>query len=91
MKFKVQWVGISKSGDNRIWGHLFDSGSVYWHRTTFWGKKDGKIYFQGTRKDVEFRKNEKRKREKYKEEPALADAILKEYEMYRMLGKLKGE
>lgn len=91
MNFKIQWIGISKSGNNRIWGHLLDSDSSYWNCTTFWGQKDGKIYFQGTKKDAAFKKNLKRKLEKYKQDTSLADRVLKEYEMHIMLRKLKGE
>jgi hypothetical protein len=90
MKNDIQWIGISKSGDNRIWGYLLDADSSYWHRTTFWGKKNGKIYFQGTRQDADFRKNLKRKYEKYKKDETLADHVLKEYEMHLLLRKLKG-
>jgi len=90
MNIKVQWAGISKSGDDRIWGYLIDAESAYWHRTTFWGKRNGKIYFQCTRQDGAWRKNVKRKLEKYKEEPTLADKILQEYEMHVVMRKLKG-
>ena len=65
---KALFVGIDHSND-RVWGYLghgdigFSSHKTYY---TFWGKKNGKLYFQLVRNFFELNAAKQRKIRKYR-------------------------
>jgi hypothetical protein len=88
----VRWAGLSKRGDQRIWGYI-ENPSFPWKNpsiTTFWGKKDGNIHFQEIRNGSEFKVTLRRKKEKYAEKPELVGRVAEEYEKIMIMKKLKG-
>lgn len=92
MTSTVRWVGLSKRGDQRIWGYIENPISPWRNPaiTTFWGKKNGNIHFQEIRNGSEFKVTFRRKKEKYVENPELVDQVTKEYEKTMIMKKLKG-
>lgn len=93
MKVEIAWAGID-ANTGRVWGYLLDREeqpvfSYYGSAKTFWGSKNGKIYFQSAKQDDVFWRNVIKKRAKYNIQcPSLLDKVSKEYEQVLIMKRL---
>lgn len=83
------WVGADIE-ERRVWGYLVDDEHPYHVVKTFWGPRDGRLFFQTTKKTYTFWKNVSKKRKKYcKQSDDLSDLVLDEYKQLLVIRKLK--
>jgi hypothetical protein len=95
----ILWVGYSDSGSGRFWGYFenthdnswLSEGSFNKYYYTFWGQKNGKVFFKSIRGDNTFRKNVREKQEKYTvlKNAEFNQRIIDEFGQYRLHRMLK--
>jgi hypothetical protein len=91
---EVKWAGVDRS-NRRVWGYLVDKKEeslfqYYDVVKTFWGHKNGRLYFQRTRADKTFWKNASKKKDKYNvHDTTLHDKVREEYEQLQIMRKLR--
>jgi hypothetical protein len=92
----IYWSGYNDE-TKRVWGYFVDQnihsaafGQIKLVQT-FWGRKNGNLYFQVTPNTVQFQKTAAKKAKKYKFTKGLEDHLRAEYDRYVVIKKLKGE
>lgn len=94
MTVEVIFVGLEHR-TNRIWGYLKDSSmnnifSKYCY-FTFWGIRNGNLYFKNVFNNVEFQKHKKKKLRRYVSLLGNNEHIIEQYQEHKIIKKLKNE